>query len=91
MDSENAGFGLSKSKVDQAAYNFTESQAATTYAGSVMAGTRPYDDDARTNASIYSYTSGMDAAKLRREAYGRVSDRLALEIKADQRTRQSMP
>jgi len=73
MDSEN-GLGLSKSRVDQAAYNFTESQAATTYAGSTMAGT--HDDDARTNASVYSYTSGIDAAKLRREAYGRVSDRL---------------
>lgn len=54
-------------RVDQSAYNYTESQAATTYAGS-MAETSNND---QTNVSTYSYRSNIDAARFLRQAYGR--------------------
>jgi hypothetical protein len=74
MDPETKS-GLLKARADQEAYNFTETQAATTYAGS-MAGTQSREDDARTNVSVYSYRSGIDTFKLLREAHGRVSNRI---------------
>jgi len=70
MESGNK-FGLSKARVDQPAHNFSESQVATTYAGS-MAGTHADGDDTRTYVSTFSYNSGTDAAKFLRQAYGRV-------------------
>lgn len=67
MDSQNKRL-FSNPRVDQAAYNFTESEAATTYAGS-MAETS-HDD--QTNVSTYSYRSNVDAARFLKEAHGRV-------------------
>jgi len=65
-------------KVDQSAYNYTLSEAGTSYAGS-MAGTEGYnrrtqeDDDAQTRVSTYSYQSDRDASKYLRQVDGRVS------------------
>jgi hypothetical protein len=57
--------------VDQAAFNYTPSQAATSYAGSMsgLAGHRAsFEDDGRTNASFYtSYTQATDDRLIRRE------------------------
>jgi len=65
---------LSRPKADQNPFNFTESQAATTYAGS-MAGAQPNDDDDdKTNITFYSYRSGIDAANFLKESHGRVGD-----------------
>jgi len=65
-------------KVDQSAYNYTLSEAGTSYAGS-MAGTEGYnrrtqeDEDAQTAVSTYSYRSDRDASKYLRQVDGRVS------------------
>ena len=65
--------GISKPKADQAAINFTPSQAkTTTYAGSI-ADNKAYADDGRTNVSTYSYRSGLDANKYLKEVHGRVA------------------
>jgi hypothetical protein len=58
-------------RVDQAAFNYTPSQAATSYAGS-MSGPSGHranrEDDSRTNASFYtSYTQATDDSLVRRE------------------------
>ncbi len=71
-------------KVDQSAYNYTLSEAETSYAGS-MAGTDGYkrsreDDDAQTRVSTYSYQSDRDASKYLRQVDGRVSHRFSRDI-----------
>jgi hypothetical protein len=63
---------LAYHRVDQAAFNYTPSQAATSaYAGSMsgLAGHRAsFEDDSRTNASFYtSYTQATDDRLIRRE------------------------
>ncbi|KAG8823122.1 hypothetical protein FRC17_009400 [Serendipita sp. 399] len=62
-------------RVDQDPYNFTPSQVATTYAGSVS--NEPYQpshgdpDGTETKISTFSYQSDRDALKYLREAHGR--------------------
>jgi hypothetical protein len=62
---------LAHHRVDQAAFNYTPSQAATSYAGS-MSGQAGYranrEDDSHTNASFYtSYTQATDDRLIRKE------------------------
>jgi hypothetical protein len=62
---------LAPSRVDQVAFNYTPSQAATSYAGTMSgpAGHRANrEDDGHTNASFYtSYTQATDDGLVRRE------------------------
>jgi hypothetical protein len=62
---------LAPHRVDQAAFNYTPSQAATSYAGSMSgpAGHRVnHEDDGHTNASFYtSYTQVTDDRLVRTE------------------------
>jgi hypothetical protein len=60
--------------IDQAALNYTQSQAVTTYAKSLSRtrrGSTICDDDG--SASAYSYNTDRDANKFRKEVEGRVS------------------
>jgi hypothetical protein len=60
--------------IDQAALNFTQSQAGTSYASSLFRTTRGstiWDDDRST--SVYSYNTARDANKFLKEVEGRVS------------------
>jgi hypothetical protein len=60
--------------IDQAALNYTQSQASTSYAKSLSRTRRDSiicDDD--SSASVYSYNTGRDANKFRKEVEGRVS------------------
>jgi hypothetical protein len=72
---------LAHHPIDQAAFNYTPSQAATSYAGSMSgpAGRRANrEDDDNTNASFYtSYTQATDDRLIRKEG-SRVS-RIAVE------------
>jgi hypothetical protein len=62
---------LALHRVDQAAFNYTSSQAATSYAGSMSgpAGHRANrEDDSHTNVSFYtSYTQATDDGLVRKE------------------------
>jgi len=68
---------LAPYRVDQAAFNYTPSQAATSYAGSMSGpvGHRANrEDDGHTNASFYtSYTQATDVDGLVRKEGNRVS------------------
>jgi hypothetical protein len=60
--------------IDQAALNFTQSQAGTAYANSLLrttGGSTIWDDD--SSASVYSYDTTRDASKFLKEVEGRVS------------------
>ena len=60
--------------IDQAALNFTQSQAGTSYANSLLQTTRGSticDDD--SPASVYSYNTARDASKFLKKVDGRVS------------------
>jgi hypothetical protein len=64
-------------RYDQLALNFTQSQAATTYAGTTSAAlsqASTHDNYATSGASVYSYDSQRDAGKFVKEQEGRVSD-----------------
>jgi hypothetical protein len=65
--------GLSKAKADQVAFNFTSSEARTTYYSGSVADNEANADDGRTNVSTYSYRSALDADKYLQEAHGRVA------------------
>jgi hypothetical protein len=68
---EGSDHKLAHHRVDQAAFNYTPSQAATSYAGSMSgsAGQRANrKDDSRTNASFYtSYTQATNDELIRKE------------------------
>jgi hypothetical protein len=60
--------------IDQAALNFTQSQAGTSYANSLLRTTRGSTIcDKESRVSAYSYNTGRDANKFREEVEGRVS------------------